>query len=199
MSLLVKICGLRDAAGVKAAVAAGADAIGFVFAASPRKVTPAEARSASAAVPPAVKRVAVMRHPSNDEWLAVLAQFEPDVLQTDIEDYVDLDLPDSVLRWPVIREGHRALRRGLPDVFLYEGGDSGKGQTVDWEAAAEVAARGRMILAGGLDPDNVTAAIDTVQPYGVDVSSGVESAPGVKDPERVRAFIQAVRAAEGEL
>jgi phosphoribosylanthranilate isomerase len=82
---------------------------------------------------------------------------------------------------------------------LYEGAKSGQGETVDWSRAAKIAERGNMILAGGLGPDNVADAIRAVRPWGVDVSSGVESAPGQKDPRLIQAFITAARAAEKEL
>jgi len=194
MSVLVKICGLRDAAAAAAAAQAGAGAVGFVFAESPRRVTPGQARAAAAELPRDVLRVAVMLHPSQDEWRRVLDEFGPDVLQTDAEDFDGLDVPRQVLRWPVIREG--AVGQELPEVFVYEGARSGRGETVDWERAAEFARRGRMILAGGLSADNVGAAIRATGPWGVDTSSAVESAPGVKDVELIRRFIGAVRAAE---
>ncbi len=128
MSLLVKICGLSDAQQVHAAVAAGADALGFVFAESVRKVTPEHASSISRDIPAGVKRVAVMLHPSNEDWLNVLRQFTPDVLQTDAEDFDELDVPMTVERWPVYREGGPAP---LADTFVYEGPKSGTGETVD--------------------------------------------------------------------
>ena len=196
MSLMVKICGLRKPDDVKAAVSAGADAVGFVFAESVRRVTPAEARDASKYLPKRVRRVAVMRHPAQHEWQEVLDVFAPDVLQTDIDDFESLDVPDSVERWPVIREGWTGIESRLPDVFLYEGVRSGAGQTVDWQRAAEIAKRGRMILAGGLGVDNIATAIRTVHPHGIDVSSGVESRPGRKDPGLIRLFIKAARAVE---
>ena len=199
MSLMVKICGLRTEDDVQSAVDAGADAIGFVFAESIRRVSPEEARTASEDIPDAVRRVAVMRHPSNEEWLKVLDGFAPDVLQTDIEDFEVLDVPHGVERWPVIREGNAALEGPLPATFLYEGSQSGTGQTVDWARAASIAARGSMILAGGLSADNVAAAISGVKPMGVDVSSGVEGEPGRKDPELIQEFVEAARAAEKEL
>lgn len=195
MSLVVKICGLKTAADVEAAAEAGADAIGFVFAESVRRVTPVEAAAASAAGGELL-RVAVMKHPSNEEWRAVLEGFEPDVLQTDAGDYAALDVPESVRRWPVYREGGTVETGSMPPEFLYEGPKSGSGETVDWQRAAAVAKTGRMILAGGLSPANVSAAIAAVRPWGVDVSSGVEHAPGEKDPERIRTFIKAARAAE---
>lgn len=197
MSLLIKICGLRKRRDVAAAVEAGAGAVGFVFASSVREILPALARASSNLVPVDVKRVAVMHHPANDEWLNVLDTFEPDVLQTDAEDFATLDVPDFVERWPVYREG--ISRPGSAAVYVYEGPKSGQGETVDWSAAAGLARTGNMILAGGLGPANVATAIETVRPFGVDVSSAVESVPGEKDPHRIREFISAARAAEKTL
>lgn len=198
MKIFVKICGLATAADVDAAVAAGADAVGFVFAESVRRVTPREALAAVHDLPLNVLRVAVMRHPTADEWEEVLDGFEPDVLQTDARDFAALDVPEHVMRWPVYREGDTLAAPG-DGVFVYEGADSGTGTPVDWSRAAQVAARGRMILAGGLGEDNVAAAIRAVRPYGVDVSSGVEALRGQKDHERIRRFVGAVRAVENEL
>jgi phosphoribosylanthranilate isomerase len=199
MSVLVKICGLRSEADVEVAAEQGAEAVGFVFAESVRRVTPAEAAAATLNLKNDIRKVAVMRHPTNEEWQDVLLEFRPDVLQTDSEDFSSLDVPDTVQCLPVIREGNAVLDGELPDVFLYEGANSGAGETVDWQQAAKVVLRGRVILAGGLDADNVADAIAAVRPFGVDVSSGVESEPGVKSAERITAFIQAVRAAEKDL
>ena len=196
MSVFVKICGLRDAGSAATAVSAGANAVGFVFAESVRRVTPAEASAAAQNIPAEVQRVAVMRHPSNDEWQTVLAGFAPDALQTDADDFDKLDVPDNIVRWPVIREGSAAASNPLPPVYIYEGARSGMGEKVDWSRAAKLARNGQMILAGGLTVVNVATAIRTVQPFGVDVSSAVESVPGYKDDELIRKFIGAVRAAE---
>ena len=196
MSLVVKICGLRKAEDVKAAVSAGADAVGFVFAESVRRVSPKNARKLTQYLPKRVRRVAVMRHPSQSEWQDVLDTFSPDVLQTDIDDFESLDVPDSVERWPVIREGWAGIDGGRPAAFHSEGVPSGAGQHLDWQRAAAIAKRGRMILAGGLGVDNLAPAIRTVRPLGVDVSSGVESRPGRKDPGLIQLFIRAARAAE---
>jgi phosphoribosylanthranilate isomerase len=197
MSTFVKICGLRDDGDVKAAVEAGANAVGFVFAESVRRVTPEQARIATQELPTAVRKVAVMRHPSNKECRAVIEEFEPDVIQTDAEDFATLQIPEHIECWPVIREGQESVE--APDLYVYEGASSGSGRTVDWSRAAEVARHSRMILAGGLAEDNVRVAIQTVRPWGVDVSSGVESLPGNKDHELIKRFISAVRAAEKEL
>ena len=192
MTTLVKICGLRDRDTVNMAVAAGADAIGFVFADSVRRVTVREATTAAADIPLRVLRVAVMMHPSNEEWSAVASEFQPDVLQTDIADFEHLEVPPNIVRWPVIREDD-ADGETFPDTFVYEGAKSGQGQTVDWQRAAGIAARGNMILAGGLSVDNVATAIATVRPYGVDVSSAVEAVPGEKDPQKIKSFINAAK------
>ena len=197
MSVFVKICGIRDPEMAAVAADAGADAIGFVFAESVRRVTAAEAREAAAAVPAGIKRVAVMKHPPADDWEDVLHGFEPDILQTDVGDFALLDVPARIRKWPVIREGDEVTV--WPEVFVYEGQQSGAGQTVDWHAAKQAAANGNMILAGGLDAGNVAEAIRVVRPWGVDVSSGVESQPGRKDANRIREFISAVRAAEKEV
>lgn len=199
MTMLVKICGLRDAGDVAAAAEAGADAVGFVFAESPRRVTPHEARAATVDMPRGVRRVAVMLHPSNDELQAVLGEFLPDVLQTDADDFATLDVPEGIECWPVYREGSGGVPYAVSGAFVYEGAVSGAGETVDWSHAAGLAARGHMILAGGLAEDNVCAAINAVRPFGVDVSSGVESMPGEKDHEKIRRFIAAVRAAENPI
>ena len=198
--MFVKICGLRTEEHVQAAIAAGADAVGFVFAESVRRVDPSQAAAIANTVPDTVKKVAVMLHPSNAEWQTVLREFSPDVLQTDADDFADLDVPGTIERWPVYREGNGVTDTlFLAGTFLYEGAKSGQGQTVDWSRAADIAKRGNMILAGGLGAANVAEAIATVRPFGVDVSSAVESAPGTKDPVLIVEFIKAARAAEKEL
>ncbi len=202
--MFVKICGLSSEKHVQAVVEAGADAVGFVFAESVRRVSPAHAADIANKVPGTVKRVAVMLHPSDDEWQAVLRDFTPDVLQTDADDFASLDVPDTIECWPVYREGKKVTvtfgaGTKVTVTFVYEGAKSGQGETVDWSRAAELAATGNMILAGGLGVGNVAEAIATVRPYGVDVSSAVESAPGQKDLQKIRDFISAAKAAGNNL
>jgi len=197
VNVFVKICGLRDAADVATAANAGANAVGFVFTESVRQVTPAQAKLAAAEATPQMRRVAVMRHPSNEECQRVIDEFVPDVIQTDAEDFATLKILGHIECWPVIREGSAAI--ATSSIYVYEGPKSGSGETVDWARAAEVASHGRMLLAGGLAEDNVREAIRTVRPWGVDVSSGVESLPGYKDYDLIRRFISAVRAVEKEL
>lgn len=208
--MFVKICGLMNELHVQVAVEAGADAVGFVFADSIRRVQPLQAARIASCVPETVMRVAVMQHPSNEEWQEVLRDFSPDVLQTDAADFQNLDVPASVECWPVHREGNMVPDTLFPDgnrvsgtvfsgTYLYEGARSGSGETVDWSRAAELAKSGNMILAGGLSVRNVAEAISIVRPFGVDVSSAVESAPGEKDSQRIREFIIAAKTAENML
>ena len=197
--MFVKICGLTNELHVQVAVEGGADAVGFVFADSVRRVEPLQAARIASLVPETVKRVAVMLHPSNEEWQAVFRDFVPDVLQTDVADFQNLDVPNSVESWPVHREGNRVSGTVFSGTYLYEGARSGSGETVDWSRAAELAKVGNMILAGGLSVGNVAEAISIVRPFGVDVSSAVESAPGEKDSQLIREFIIAAKAAENML
>ena len=194
--MFVKICGLSTADDVAAAVAAGADALGFVFARSPRQVTPERARALCGSLDQRVIRVAVMRHPAASEWAQVRDVFEPDWLQTDAEDFATLGRVDCETL-PVYRNAGPSAGR-LPGRILFEGAQSGHGERADWSGASRVAARTRLILAGGLDCGNVVEAIEAVQPWGVDVSSGVERSRGVKDPRKITEFIARVRAAERE-
>lgn len=194
MSIWVKICGLTDAEAVEAVVQASAHAAGFVFADSPRRVTPSLASELVQQLSSEIASVAVFLRPSQAEVDAVLQEFHPDYIQADWCALAELDLPESVMLMPVIRENQVLDARQLPARFLFEGASSGAGHTVDWQAA-EVVGRGKqLILAGGLSHENVGAAIRHVRPFGVDVSSGVESAPGVKDPERIMEFVEQVRA-----
>jgi phosphoribosylanthranilate isomerase len=194
MTVFAKICGITDEAAVRAAVAAGADAIGFVFhERSPRNLPIAEAIRIGKLVPAHIIKVAVTLHPEAVLWDEVQSSFRPDALQTDSDDFAGLNVDPGIEKWPVLREG--SVPRNLPGIFVYEGTKSGHGQTVDWDIAATHAGGGRMILAGGLGAGNVVEAIRTVRPFGVDVSSAVESRPGVKDPDRICAFIEAAKAA----
>jgi len=198
--MFVKICGLSTEEQVQVAVEAGANAIGFVFADSVRKVDPAHAATITRKVPDDIRKVAVMLRPSSEALSGVLDEFTPDVLQADADALIGLDVPVHIECWPVLREGNAVTATLIASLesattFLFEGARSGRGETVDWVAAAKVAERGNMMLAGGLGVQNVAEAISTVRPFGVDVSSGVETAPGRKDPGLVREFISAAKAA----
>jgi phosphoribosylanthranilate isomerase len=194
--VFVKICGLTDAAAVRAAAAAGADAVGFVFAPSPREVTPETAAELCRELPAGIKRVAVLRHPERARWQRVLEVFAPDWLQTDAEDLAAIELPPACTGLPVYREGRLPSGAAMPARLLFEGAVSGSGRTADWDEARALAARTRLVLAGGLDAANVGEAIRRVRPWGVDVSSGVERRRGEKDPAMIEEFVARVRALE---
>jgi len=194
----IKLCGMTTPAAVAAALACEVNAVGFVFAPSVRRVTTSRANELAATARHKLACVAVTRHPSRAEVDEILRDFKPDFLQTDLDDIEALDLPKTLRVLPVVRPGSHA-GRGLPPRVLFEGPVSGSGQTADWDAAATLARQVEVILAGGLDPHNVAAAIHHVRPFGVDVSSGIESAPGLKDIAKIEQFVAAARAAALEL
>jgi phosphoribosylanthranilate isomerase len=191
VSLFVKICGMTDEASAEAAVHAGAQAVGFVFATSPRRVSIARARDISKVIPPGVARVAVFRRPMWPHLMEVVEEFQPDLVQADFDTLGGLEGVEAL---PVYRDGSGEVPGG--GRFLFEGPISGAGHQVDLARAGTVARLGEMILAGGLSEENVGRIVAEVGPFGVDVSSGVETAPGVKSPEMIRSFVAAVRAAE---
>lgn len=195
-SLWIKICGLTTDEGVEAAIAARADAIGFVFAPSPRQVSPQRATELAGTAPAHIARVAVMLHPTQTQLDRVWSEFRPDVLQTELSDLAQLDIPAALRVIPVMRAAAPATGT-LPPRILFEGASSGVGAAADWNAAARLAQRTQLILAGGLNPANVAAAVHAVAPFGVDVSSGVERQPGIKDRHKIREFVEAARAASG--
>ena len=192
--MFIKICGLRTPDDVATAAAAGADALGFVFAPSPRRVRPEQAHALCRGLAPGVIRVAVMRHPTAAEWGRVREVFAPDWLQTDAGDFTNLGRLDCE-PLPVYRDVDPPAG-AWPGRILFEGARSGHGERADWPGAARVAERTRVILAGGLDSGNVVEAIEAVRPWGVDVSSGVERMRGVKDSRKINDFVARVRAAE---
>ena len=197
-SPFIKVCGMTTPEAVQAALGCEVDAIGFVFASSVRQVSTARAAELAAPARHRVACVAVTRHPQRAQVDAILREFRPDILQTDIEDLDALGLPRELSVLPVVRPG-TAVACALPQRLLFEGPVSGSGQTTDWIEAASLARRSQVILAGGLTPHNVADALRQVRPFGVDVSSGVEASPGIKSPEKIRQFVAAARAAALEI
>jgi phosphoribosylanthranilate isomerase len=194
----IKICGLTDERAVATALEQRVDAVGFVFSPSVRQLEPARAAQLAAAARGRALCVAVTLHPPQSLIDRIVQEFAPDLLQTDLADLPALRLPPGLAVLPVLRSAAGAaatLPRPSPPRILFEGPRSGTGETGDWRQAAQLAELTQLVLAGGLTPDNVAAAIAAVRPFGVDVSSGVEAEPGRKDPDRIVAFVQAARAA----
>ena len=197
----IKICGMTTPEAVDASLAAGVDAIGFVFSPSPRQLTPDAAVRLAAPARGRMLCVAVTRHPDQALLDEILARFAPDLWQSDWEDVAALRAPASLPVLPVLRSrgagADAAQPSALPPRLLYEGPVSGAGEICDWSSARELARRTELILAGGLDPGSVGAAIAAVEPFGVDVSSGVEARPGIKSAEKIVRFAEAARRAFG--
>lgn len=207
----MKICGVRDEAGAMAAVEAGADAVGFVFErASPRHIEPAAAWRLCGRLPPFVMTVGVTRNASLERFTRIeqLCPTEFSQLHGDEDEATVAACGPRVFKAIAFDENtiaqqlRRWARVAEVDAILVDAATPGSGAAFAWEKLAEVreeAAAKPLILAGGLTPDNVEEAIRIVQPYAVDVSTGVESAPGVKDPARMCAFCEAVREADRAL
>jgi phosphoribosylanthranilate isomerase len=204
---LVKICGVSDAAAFDAAVGAGADFVGFVFfPRSPRYVMPAQAAALSARHAGGPARVGLFVDPSDDEISAALAEVALNALQiySPAERTTELRTRFNLPVWRAVGVTTRAdlPREARADQLLIEPRPpadatrpGGNAIALDWSLLNGWTAPAPWLLGGGLTPANVAAAIRATGAPGVDVSSGVERAPGVKDPTLIRAFIAAARAA----
>lgn len=213
--MFVKICGLRDAASARVAVEAGADALGFIFADSRRQVTPDEIREIRRNLAPRARRmppfVGVVVNAGSGEIAAMVEESGVDMIQLSGDETPDIlagiDLP--VIRALRLRSGSPlddALRevsawldapRPAQHVIIEghaEGSYGGTGARADWTLVARITERFPVILAGGLHPENVGKAVAAVRPFGVDVSSGIET-DRAKDHGKIRRFIEAARGA----
>lgn len=190
----IKICGMTTPEAVEAALEAKVDAIGFVFARSSRQVTPERAKQLAEPARGRLVCIAVTQHPTQQLLDEIVTTFKPDWLQTDVQDLITLSVPQGTNVLPVLRAGS-SLPERLPPRLMFEGPVSGRGMAFDWSEAKGVARRSQLVLAGGLNEGNVAAAVEAVRPFGVDVSSGVESQPGLKSPEKILRFAEAARAA----
>ena len=202
----VKICGLTRDEDVKAAVTAGADVLGFVFTKSPRRISINTAIRLSGYVPPGVLRVGLFLDQDRSEIDRVLDSVPLDILQFHGR---ETQQQCSVFNLPWLKavamnnagsaklaEAEYPGALGLLLDSHTEGKRGGSGKVFDWSLSAQLSKS--VWLAGGLNAENVAQAIRTVRPYAVDVSSGVESAPGIKDFSRISNFIKAVRDVENE-
>lgn len=201
MSARIKICGLTRAEDARAAADLGVDAVGVVlWPDSPRAATLDQAAAVSAAVPTSTMRVGVFVRPTLDEIAIAIAGAGLTAVQIHGADdpAVYGEVPVPVIWAAALRDGAPAPVTPDRMTLLLDAYDpvqhGGTGRTIDWSRAHTVALREpRLILAGGLTPDNVAHAIAVVRPWGVDVSSGVETAPGIKSPARMQAFVAAAR------
>lgn len=200
----VKICGITSYQDAVLALDAGCDGLGFNFyAASPRYIEPAAARAIVRRLPPFVTTVGLFVNGRDPSTVAALAR-AAGVAVLQLHGDESPEFCRKLARWPVIkaiRVGKGFSAAGLDAypvaAFLLDAKDpklyGGTGRTFDWRVAAAVKELRPVILAGGLRPENVADAIRAVRPYGVDVSSGVETRPGKKDPTKLAAFIEEVR------
>ncbi len=203
MPVIVKICGLTNVADALAAADAGADALGFVFyEPSPRSVSIEAAAEITRQLPPAIVKVGVFVDAPEELVLRAARSCALNLLQFHGEESPDYCLQFALMSMKAFRirdEGSLgALRAYSTDAWLLDTyaptKAGGTGETFNWDLAVQARGYGRPIfLAGGLTPLNVAQAVGRVQPYGVDVSSGVEAGPGRKDHTKVRDFIQAAK------
>jgi phosphoribosylanthranilate isomerase len=206
MRTRIKVCGITRLEDARCAAELGVDALGFVFwPGSPRCVSPTEAASIAAALPPFIATVGVFVDQPLDEIRSIAGGVGLDAIQLhgDEPPLVWASMPApcikaigvddgfdaaAVAAWPAavmpLLDAHDPARRG------------GTGRAIDWSRAAMLSRMRRIVLAGGLDASNVRGAIAQVRPYAVDVSSGVEHEPGTKSRDRLRAFVEAVAAAD---
>ncbi len=204
----IKFCGMTRAGDIRLASELGVDAIGFIFAkGSVRRVAPSEARAMRQAIPPMVDVVALFQHNNREEVREVLRAVRPTLLQFhgDEDDAFCRSFNMPYLK-AIAMGGHtdvtaRGLQQMYPHAagFLFDshvaGGSGGTGVAFDWSQIPPGVHR-PYLLAGGIKPDNVHDAIIATQPWGVDVSSGIESSPGLKDGYRMRQFVEEVRRAD---
>ena len=193
----VKICGITNLEDAQAAAELGADAIGFVFASSPRQVTPEGVAHIEAQLPPLLVKVGVFRDMELAAVQEIMYRCGLDLAQlhgTETPEYCQFLYP-KVIKGFTVRDASflGEMSRYRASAYLLDGLSPGSGQPFDWGVARQAAQKWRIILAGGLNPENVRRAIEEVQPYGVDVASSVESSPGRKDHSKLRAFIEEAR------
>jgi phosphoribosylanthranilate isomerase len=205
VNVKVKICGVTTLGDAQTAVQAGADAVGLMFySGSPRHIEMETAREIARNLPSSVIRVGVFVDPNPSDVFAAIQICGLNLLQFHGAETPQFCQQFGVMTMKAFRvrnaESLTPLTAFTTDAFLLDSyvpdKPGGTGETFNWDLAVEAKKFGRPIfLAGGLTPENIAAAIRAVQPFAVDVSSGVEISPGRKDPEKIRAFIAAARGA----
>jgi phosphoribosylanthranilate isomerase len=196
----VKICGICDAGAAQAAVEAGADMLGFHFCSSDRRVSPEEAKSIVDGLDlrPAIVGVFIDQDPSEVREIAEFVGL--DLLQLHGSEPPGFDAGVPVMKVLKIRDDQVPDASAWADPIMLDSWSvdqrGGTGRTWEWDLARELLATRKVFIAGGLEPGNVGKVVSSFKPYGVDVSSGVEASLRVKDPDKVRAFVHAVRLSE---
>jgi phosphoribosylanthranilate isomerase len=202
--VFVKICGITNEADALLAVAMGADAVGFIFAPSSRQIAPVIARDIARRLPPEIITIGVFRNERAQRVVEVVNSMGLRGAQLHGH-----ETPEQAA-WVANRVPVTVKAFGIGDPLLDRAGDydvdavlidsntPGSGEVFDWSLAESIPSGQRVILAGGLTPENVRQAIERVKPWGVDVGTGVESAPGRKDPLKVRYFLNAAKADDDE-
>ena len=201
---MVKVCGITNPADARVAAEAGADAVGFIFARSPRLVSAEEARRISIALPENVLKVGVFVNVPPVEVLRVAWEAGLDLAQLHGDETPETVAAVRASGLPVMKAIRVRNADDLADVERFEAdlilldaysekARGGTGETFDWGVAKSLKGRGNIVVSGGLAPENVREAIDFFEPYGVDASSSLEDAPGKKNEESVRRFIVAAR------
>ena len=196
----VKICGICDLEGASAAIEAGADLLGFHFCSSDRRVSPEDAKSIidGLTLRPTIVGVFIDQEPDEVRQIADFVGL--DLLQLHGSELPGFDAGRPLMKVLKVKEDQVPDADAWPDPIMLDSWShdqrGGTGRTWDWDRARELLSTRKVFIAGGLEPGNVGKVVSTFKPYGVDVSSGVEASVRVKDPDKVRAFVHAVRLAE---
>jgi phosphoribosylanthranilate isomerase len=202
--VFTKVCGITNPGDARVAVDAGADAIGLIFAESPRKVSLEEARKVSIALPENILKVGVFVDAEPGEVLQIAREVGLDLAQLHGDETPEMVAAIRNAGLPVMKalrvrntEALGALERYEVDLFMLDAWSArargGTGETFDWGLAKSVKGRGNIVVSGGLTPENVREAVEFFEPYGVDASSSLEERPGKKSCERVRRFVRAAK------
>jgi phosphoribosylanthranilate isomerase len=201
---MVKVCGITNVADARVAAEAGADAVGFIFAESPRRVGVEEVRGISIALPENVLKVGVFVNVPPEEVLRAAREAGLDLAQLHGDETPEAVAAVRAGGLPVMKAIRVRNRDDLADVERFdadlilldaysEKARGGTGNRFDWGVAKSLKGRGNIVVSGGLAPENVREAVDFFEPYGVDASSSLEDAPGKKNEDSVRRFIVAAR------
>jgi len=213
MRTWIKICGTTSLEDALSSIEGGANALGFIFAPSKRRISTEEAQRIINHLPREVEKIGVfldagamgIRHVLSEVDLTGIQMHGEGDFPAEVYSYLPADRRDRLrkMKTVIVQEAFEArvdayaAVAGVIDTWLFDSG-AGSGQTFDWQSARKQLGerRGQFVIAGGLNPENVGDAIRTFRPWGVDVVSGVEREPGRKDPEKLKSFVAAVRKAE---